>query len=315
MGLNNQHYHELADALGIVTPSPCQPFSPDWDGAERVRLYVKRDDLIHPIISGNKWRKLWPVLAHAQRHNIRHIVSFGGAHSNHLHALAFACHRLGITLTAAVRGYENAPVTPTLEDLARWGAQVQFYDKVKYRYQQQPEGLADLQRHYPNALFLAQGGATTDGLEGLAPLWEEFDTPPDVLLLPIGSGMTLAGLLASRQQRHTRLIGVAALQGQDYLESLVNDLYNSANQSAHWHIDHRFHCGGFAKSAPALRQLCEQLNRDTGIPVEPVYSGKVVLALKTLLVERAFAPQASVVWLHTGGLQGARAQSRQGLQI
>ena len=299
----------LQKQLGLSLPSPLQRFTPDWPGAEKVTLWIKRDDRIHPIISGNKWRKLSQLLAdHAA--TTPHIVSFGGGFSNHLHALGWCCKQLGIEFTALVRGnYADSP-TPMLTDLSRWQANIRYLTKLAYKQRDEPDFIAALCEQYPGALIIPEGGSQQAALAGVQTLLEECQIPIDKIITPVASGATMAGLINgaginARASARQQVLGIAVLNGVGYLENLVAQ-FLPTNSSHDWLILHQFHHGGYARTSPALLNLCEEMQQEYGIPVEPVYSGKVFYALKSLLAQSAFAAGEQIVIVHTGGLQGAR---------
>lgn len=293
----------LQKQLGLSLPSPLQRFTPNWPGAEKVTLWIKRDDLIHPIISGNKWRKLSQLLADNAA-TIPHIVSFGGGFSNHLHALGWCCQQLGIEFTALIRGnYADSP-TPMLTDLSRWQANIRYLTKLEYKQRDEPDFIAALSEQYPRALIIPEGGSQQAALTGVQPLLEECQIPFDKIITPVASGATMAGIISGASARQ-QVLGIAVLNGVGYLENLVAQ-FLPTNSSRNWQILHQYHHGGYARTSPALLTLCKQMRQEYAIPVEPVYSGKVFYAVQELLAQGAFAAGEQVIIVHTGGLQGAR---------
>ncbi|WP_343034649.1 1-aminocyclopropane-1-carboxylate deaminase/D-cysteine desulfhydrase [Alteromonas ponticola] len=286
----------------IETPSPCLPFKPDWQHAEDLQIYVKRDDLIHPVVSGNKWRKLKYTLRQLPASTTR-IVSFGGGYSNHLHALGFICHQLAMPFTAIVRGDYSASLTPMLHDLMAWNSELVYVDKVEYRQRDTLAYINQLQARYPGAVIIPEGGKQPSALRGVGEIMHELAVIPDYVLVPVGSGATLAGLVG-QLYGHQRAIGIAVLKGENYLESEVNQLLDRTQTN--WHIQHDFHHGGYAKCSRELAEFCRTFTREHGFAVEPVYSGKLFYAAKMLIERQYFEKGAKVLLLHTGGLQGAR---------
>ncbi|WP_160179404.1 1-aminocyclopropane-1-carboxylate deaminase/D-cysteine desulfhydrase [Paraglaciecola mesophila] len=302
------------DPLQISLPSPEQRMTPDWKNAEHLQIWVKRDDLIHEVISGNKWRKLRQSIRYALANDIQHIVSFGGGHSNHLHALGYVCSALKLKLTAIVRGHYHNDFTPMLRDLKAWQADIHFVDRKTYQLRDDDAYLTALSQQYPNAMFIPEGGSSEHALTGVSEILRELKQPYDYILAPVGSGGTLAGLItgASAQvsDKQPSIIGIGVLKGQDYLEALVSNLLLkqalAPAQQANWHIEHGFHFNGYAKSTPELNAFCQHVNHTLGIPIEPVYSGKLFWAAKALIEQNTFAAGSRILLLHTGGLQGAR---------
>ncbi|WP_416305910.1 1-aminocyclopropane-1-carboxylate deaminase/D-cysteine desulfhydrase [Neptunicella sp. SCSIO 80796] len=290
----------LEQILQIKTPSPEQSLQFDWPNPNQCEVWVKRDDLLHPVISGNKWRKLKYALQAIYAGQSSQIISFGGGYSNHLHALGYCCNQLDIAFTAIVRGDYSANMTPTLTALSDWGAKIKFVDKQTYQRRSDHDYLLELQQQYPEAVVIPEGGSQRPALSGVADMVNELQHHYDYILLPVASGGTLAGLIHS--QINTKLIGIAVLKGQGYLEQLVKDLL-SEHSPTQWQIAHHFHHGGYAKQPDELVHFCQQSQNDLNIPLEPVYSGKLFYAARELLAEQYFPQGSRILLLHTGGLQ------------
>ncbi|AWL12890.1 1-aminocyclopropane-1-carboxylate deaminase [Saliniradius amylolyticus] len=288
-------------------PSPISPVTPSWPGSEALSIAVKRDDLIHPRISGNKWRKLKYALEGAERQGVKQIVSFGGGHSNHLHALSFACHQLGIRLEAIVRGQYQNNLTSTLLDMRAWGAQLHFVTKVEYQRRTDAGYLNRLKAEFPQAAIIPEGGSQQLALKGVAELLAEQPLDFEHIVLPVGSGGTLAGLMTGLVHRpDIQVHGIGVLKGQGYLEDSVEQLIGEHAHSPNWRIHHGFHHGGYAKRSKQLEQFCRDFAQQTGIALEPVYSGKCFWAVKQLMAENVFAHGSRILMLHTGGLPDTR---------
>lgn len=294
----------ISQNLKLRIPSPLSEFKPDWPGADCVEIRIKRDDAIHPVISGNKWRKLKYTLE-ALPENCRHIVSFGGGFSNHLHACGFICKTLGLTFTAMVRGDYSSSMTPMLNDLDKWGSEIRFISKKEYKDRTNPDWLKKQALQYPDAFFIPEGGSQVHALKGVSEILKEDTFFPDYILLPVASGATLAGIVNASSLRQ-KTIGIAVLKGKGYLEDLVSSLLPLDTEQPQWHIEHGYHQGGYAKTSAELATLCHCLSTHYDLSVEPVYSGKVFLSLKDMLAKNVFKPGSRILVIHTGGLQGAR---------
>lgn len=292
--------------ISLNLPSPIQKV--DWPN-KNAQLWVKRDDLIHDTISGNKWRKLLPFVEKIQTNKIQHIVSFGGAYSNHLHALAYLCARLNVKLTAVIRGDYTNRLSPTLQDIQQWGTTLKFVNKIEYKQRSNSDYCRALCETLKADLLIPEGGSHAEGKIGLKTLVDECNKQlPNVthILLPVASGGTLAGIIAnSGNLPSCQLIGIAALKGQDYLEQLVTNLLpKSLDKPRPWKIEHAYHHGGYAKTSPALVSFIQRFEQKTLIPLEPVYSGKLFFALNSMLEQEYFPPNSVILAIHTGGLQG-----------
>ena len=316
----NHHKHDKAtkspvEKLNIHLPSPIQTLPAKvFDDVSGIELLIKRDDLIHPVISGNKWRKLQQVFegtfADGHGDHVEKIVSFGGGFSNHLHAVGCACYQLNIPFTAMVRGNYADNLTPMLKDLKTWNADIQWLTKIQYQQKTDHDWLKQTLHDYEKHLVIPEGGSSRQVHFGMQQLVDELPEELDYLLCPVGSGGTLAGLIQAmyQRQRKTKVIGIGVLKGQGYLEDLVTELVTEKDALTHqpWHIFHDYHFGGYGKADETLRNYCQHFFEKSNIEIEPVYSGKLMFAIQDLLSKGYFAANSTVCALHTGGLQGNR---------
>lgn len=296
----------------LTLPSPVEPFFPKWKGAEKVSLFVKRDDAIHPIMSGNKWRKLSNALPPSLP---MAIVSFGGGFSNHLHALGFICFKLGIPFTAIIRGDYSATPSPMIKDLIQWQTHIEYVDRITYKKRSDSAYLNELKLQFPDAIIIPEGGSQAQALQGIKDMVDEIEVDFDFIVAPVASGATLAGIINALNKRNRttatdfrslhKVIGIGVLKGEGYLEGLVEQFLPITNQT-HWHIDHNYHFGGYAKAPSELQIFCNDFNNTMEFEIEPVYSGKAFWAVKDMLAKGKFEDGSRIVVLHTGGLQGAR---------
>ncbi|MCE9954103.1 pyridoxal-phosphate dependent enzyme, partial [Aeromonas allosaccharophila] len=274
-----------------------------------VELWCKRDDLIHPAISGNKWRKLKYHLLHAREHGKQHLLSFGGAYSNHIHALAAAGYQTGLRTTGIIRGEADAVSNTTLRDARRWGMDLVFVDRQSYRQRQDPDWLAQFDA--PDTLIVPEGGSSPLAIPGVAELVGEVPFSPDLWVLPCASGGTLAGLVAGKRDRE-QILAIAVLKGGGFIADEVCRLHPAAASISGWRIALDHHDGGYAKFSPALWQWVEDFSADTGLPLEPIYSGKAMWGLFRELAAGRIAPGSKIVFIHTGGMQGLAWLREQG---
>ena len=268
-----------------------------------IELWMKRDDLLHRVISGNKWRKLKYCLDHALSTGADTIISMGGPYSNHLHALAYAGKSLGLKTIGFIRGEQAETLTPTLTDIQKWGMELKFLSRSDYRLLRQYKGCHDLPDLKPEQYWLPEGGMQPLALNGVAELVNEIEVPYDILCTPCGTGATLAGMINAVPDKAS-VMGFATLKNADFLQSDVESLLPRA--CTNWRINHNYHFGGFAKTNPALMTFIEDFEVKTGILLEPVYTGKMMYALYDLIAKHAFKPGQSIIAIHTGGLQGKR---------
>lgn len=297
---------QLIQQIGVVEATPIQQVETNWTKKAGISLLIKRDDLIHPVISGNKWRKLKYQLAHLVNQKSRHVISFGGGYSNHLHALAFCCHHLNITCRCIIRGRYPTP-TPMLNDIRNWNANIDYVTKDEYLKRHDESYLNALRERFSGVVLIPEGGSNYFGMDGIKDLAEQIPHDVDVVVLPVGSGGTTAGLIRALPS-HQSVLGVAVLKGEGYLEELVKQfLFKEQYSRLNWSINHHAHCGGYAKKNDELIKLCEEFEQDTHVPIEPVYTGKCVLGIKQLCERGYFQTGSRVLMVHTGGLQGKRA--------
>ncbi|MFM5158467.1 1-aminocyclopropane-1-carboxylate deaminase/D-cysteine desulfhydrase [Aeromonas veronii] len=290
-------------------PSPLQRLHHPLLTRYDVELWCKRDDLIHPAISGNKWRKLKYHLLHAREHGKRHLLSFGGAYSNHIHALAAAGYQTGLRTTGIIRGEADAVSNTTLRDARRWGMDLVFVDRQSYRRRQDPDWLAQFDA--PDTLIVPEGGSSPLAIPGVAELVGEVPFSPDLWVLPCASGGTLAGLIAGKRDRE-QILAIAVLKGGGFITDEVCRLHPAATSIPGWRIALDHHDGGYAKFSPALWQWVQDFSADTGLPLEPIYSGKAMWGLFRELAAGRIAPGSKIVFIHTGGMQGLAGLREQG---
>jgi 1-aminocyclopropane-1-carboxylate deaminase len=300
---------ELENTLAIKTPSPEQPIKPNWKHIKDYQLFIKRDDLIHTQVSGNKWRKLkyqlLSVLSQNTDASHRHIISFGGGYSNHLHALSYCCHKLKIRFTAIVRGDYSTSPTPMLIDIKHWGCDIEYVTKKQYQKRYDSDYLQAIRNKHTDAVIIPEGGSQQSALPGIKEMVTEFSRDYDAIICPVASSGTFAGLI-KHCSNSKALHGIAMLKGKNYLEEEVLKLFPNAKLTSNWKIHHDYHCGGYAKKTTELTDFCQLFRTQTNIPVEPVYSGKMLWGLKQLIESRFLPIGSKILAIHTGGLQGQR---------
>ena len=274
---------------------------------KKVELWIKRDDLIHPVISGNKWRKLKYILDHALNIDRHTIISMGGAYSNHLHALAFVGKQLELKTIAFIRGERPERLSATLQDLQNWGMDLRFVSRAEYRGLRHYKKHNDLPGLQQGQYWLPEGGATELALLGVSELISEIDLQYDVICVPCGTGTTLAGLISSVPE-HCQVLGFSALKGAGFLaEEVENLLHENKKNKADWTIKLDYHFGGFAQRNNELLLFIESFEKQHGIELEPVYTGKMFYGLFDLIKKDTFKPGQKIIAIHTGGLQGNRS--------
>lgn len=303
----------LAQLAQIVQKSPLD-FLPDpFPEPVPIRLYLKRDDLLHPLVSGNKWRKLKYNLLEADRLGVKTLLTFGGAYSNHLYATAAAGRVFGFKTIGIVRGDELAdkPLNPTLTFCREQGMMLHFVDRATYQRVNDPDYLLDLQVRYGPCYILPEGGTNPLAIQGTAELMpelhEQLGTWPTAVACAVGTGGTLAGLIQSAPSS-VQVLGISALKVPPGREAYFDGLPALLPENATIRTD--YHHGGYARTTPGLLHFIRHFERRTGILLEQVYTGKMLFALYELARQGYFPHQATVVAVHTGGLQGRQLMER-----
>lgn len=274
-----------------------------------VLLRVLRLDLMHPTLHGNKWFKLKHTIDRIQEQGIATVLSFGGAYSNHLYALAAAGKLFGFRTIGIVRGELVEPLNPVLQFAREQGMELVPCTRSEYRRQREPGFEAALRQRFGDFYLLPEGGSNALAVTGCAELAELLQwrsaARPRVVGLACGTGATLAGLISglSRAPREPvpTVLGTAVLRAPGYLAGAVRDLLEHDGVCP-WSVLEQYHCGGYAKSTPALRAFLADFPRYSAVPLEPVYSGKLLFSLFDQIATGAIARGSEVLALHCGGI-------------
>ena len=300
--------------MSIHTPTPLQELHHPLFLKKNIRLWIKRDDLIHPIIQGNKWRKLKYNIKEAQRSNKKYLLTFGGAYSNHIHATAAAGAYFGIKTIGIIRGEEVQPLNPTLAYTRQCGMQLHFVDRKTYRLKEKllPQlnffstSKINLQEE---CYILPEGGTNTLAIKGCQELAKEIDTQmetsPDFVALSCGTGGTIAGIISGLNNT-AHVLGFSALKG-DFLKTEIQHLLKEENNSSsinNWSLQTNYHFGGYAKFDQKLIDFINLFKRDYNIALDPLYTGKMMYGIFDLIQKDFFKSGSQLIVIHTGGLQG-----------
>lgn len=270
-----------------------------------VRLLIKRSDLVHPTISGNKWYKLKYNLLAARQQGYQALLSFGGAYSNHIHALAAAGHAYGFNTIGMIRGEAYQPLNPTLQFAVDHGMALHYLNRVDYRLKESVLFVEQLQQRFGEFYLLPEGGTNELAVQGCRELLADVVEPFDLVACACGTGGSFAGLVAALNGTHQAL-GVAVLKGAEFLRDAVQQwvLQSTRQQFDNWQIESDYHHGGYAKTTPELLAFMQDFEQLHGIPLDPVYTGKLFFALYALVKQQHFARGTTLLAIHSGGLQG-----------
>ncbi|MEP5567715.1 MAG: pyridoxal-phosphate dependent enzyme [Halioglobus sp.] len=275
------------------------------------QVHLLRLDLQGGEAPGNKVFKLRANLANAKASGVSRIVSFGGSWSNHLHALAAVGAELGIETIAIVRGGERE--TAMLSDARRLGMKLIAVSREEYRRRSDPDYQRALEQQFSPCILVPEGAANPAGVQGcvdIAQLINEQGRRWRRVVVSVGTGTTLAGLAAGLDCAQ-ELVGVSALKGAKDLEERIVGALAESGLSAKlpWHVLHDYHCGGFARVNDSLRTFITNFEQAHQVPLEPVYTGKMLLAIHSQVASGQWSRNDSILAIHTGGLQGRRGYS------
>ncbi|HAY89603.1 MAG TPA: 1-aminocyclopropane-1-carboxylate deaminase [Bacteroidetes bacterium] len=286
---------EILSHLNI--PSPITQVQTAWSKKAGIELCMKRDDLIHPIISGNKWRKLAGVFAHYPKESFTQLTTYGGAYSNHLVATAAACAALGIRCAGIIRGEEPKVWNPVLKMCQLYGMNLQFVSRETYKKSNRTEGIVG------DVLYVPEGGASKLGTKGCQDILNETDLSQiDKVFVSCGTGTTISGMYQSLTQvkNPPRLYGIQVLKGEGYIANDIEQDYGITGVT----IYDEYHCGGYAKTNNELIEFVKEFARETGILLDPIYTGKMMLAIQKLCENESIKKGEKILAIHTGGLTG-----------
>lgn len=280
-----------------------------------ISVHVLRLDSYCPVgfssATGNKYFKLKENIAYAKRNGFQRILSFGGAYSNHIHALALAGSDFEIPTIGIIRGEESFRVNPTLQDAKVAGMHLEFVDRTEYRKRNDSGYLENLQARYPDAYIIPEGGSNNLAVEGCKEILDHarhsIGNSFDHIFVPCGTGATIAGIVAS-SRKNQNVYGVSVLKNAHYLnEEVVQFLaQESVIENTNWDILHDYHFGGYAKVTDQLKNFVEEFSSKSNIAIEPIYTGKMFYAIFDLIEKQVIPSGASILAIHTGGLQGLR---------
>ncbi|MCC6724266.1 MAG: 1-aminocyclopropane-1-carboxylate deaminase/D-cysteine desulfhydrase [Saprospiraceae bacterium] len=294
-------------------PSPLEVIEHEAFANNGLRLFVKRDDLLHPHVSGNKWRKLKHNLLEAKRLGCTKLLTFGGAFSNHITATAAAGHAFGFSTLGVISGEESSAGNPSLDFALECGMKLRFTSRANMRNLSETALAHSLDIDLEKTFLLPQGGANCLAMQGCQEMVMEVEAqlgqPPDFIATACGTGTTLAGI-ATGLQAESKALGISVLKGsflENEVKKLLSDCGKATNNGAlrsNWTVLDDFHHGGYAKWTPELVQFINDFKQRTGIPLDPIYTGKAFFAAFELAKQGYFPKGASIVLVHTGGLQG-----------
>jgi len=284
---------------------------------QETELWLKREDLLHPHISGNKWRKLKYNLQEAKRLQHNALLTFGGAYSNHIAATAAAGKEYGFKTIGIIRGEEHLPLNPTLSFATSCGMQLQYISREEYRQKNEPAFVEEIQEQYNQPYILPEGGTNLLAIQGCTEVIEDISIDYDYICCAAGTGGTAAGIVAALAGEKQMLI-FPALKGGEFLQPEIEELVLNycGHKYNNWQLITAYHFGGYAKVKPELLAFIHDFQQRHHIPLEPIYTGKMMYGLFDLIRQGYFTKGSRIVAVHTGGLQGnAGFKERLGVEV
>ena len=266
-----------------------------------ITLEIKREDLLHPFVSGNKFRKLKYNVLQAKAENQSVLLTFGGAFSNHIAAVAYAGKEQGFETIGVIRGDElrdKISENPTLSFAQECGMRFEFVTREAYRHKTETAFIEQLQVKFGSFYLVPEGGTNDLAVKGCEEILTEFDAHFDFVCSAVGTGGTISGLINSALP-HQKVLGFPALKG-DFLQNEIHKFVNNKN----WELITDYHFGGYGKVTTEFIEWMNWFYAQTGIPLDPIYTGKMVFGVMDLIQRNYFPPKSKILMIHTGGLQG-----------
>lgn len=272
-----------------------------------ISVHIKREDLIHPFVSGNKFRKLKYNLLQAKEENQKTLLTFGGAFSNHIAAVAFAGQENGFKTIGIIRGDElgdKINENPTLSFARNCGMQLEFVSREEYRLKSETTFLENLKQKFGDFYQVPEGGTNALAVKGCEEILTDEDAQFDYVCCAVGTGGTISGIINSIILPHQKVLGFPALKG-DFLKEEIRNFATNEN----WELISEYHFGGYGKVSPELIDFINRFYATTQIPLDPIYTGKMVFGVINLIERNYFPENTKILLIHTGGIQGIRGMN------
>jgi 1-aminocyclopropane-1-carboxylate deaminase len=276
------------------------------DEAQNIEVFIKREDLIHPFISGNKFRKLKYNLLQAKKEKQITLLTFGGAFSNHIAAAAYAGHEHGFKTIGVIRGdelFNKINENPTLQFAQKCGMQFEFVSREDYRLKTETHFIEKLHQKWGDFYLVPEGGTNTFAIKGCEEILLDGDSKFDYICCAVGTGGTISGIINSALS-HQKVLGFPALKG-DFLK---DDIQKFTTQE-HWELITEYHFGGYGKVDSTLISFINNSFATNKIPLDPIYTGKMAFGVIDLIQKKYFPKNAKILMIHTGGLQGIQGMN------
>ena len=292
-------------SLFRIPSTPLQKIEDEFLFRHKINLYVKREDLNDPELSGNKLHKLKFNLLKAREDNHETLLTFGGAYSNHIYAVAAAGKRFGFKTIGIIRGEEHLPLNPTLKFAKSCGMKIGYMNRSTYRNKTSYQVINQLKEQFGRFYLIPEGGTNELALKGCSEIINSLDINFDIICTACGTGGTIAGLISGLKNSQ-KAIGFSVLKGAEFLNNDIRKLlgFYKMNCLNNWEIKMDYHFGGYAKFTPELIDFLNKYEINTNIKVEPVYTGKMFFGIYDMIQKNNIPEETTIIALHTGGLQG-----------
>ncbi|MET3732962.1 1-aminocyclopropane-1-carboxylate deaminase/D-cysteine desulfhydrase [Moheibacter stercoris] len=277
-----------------------------------VEIYLLREDQIHPNISGNKFRKLKYNLEAFKNGNYSAMLTFGGAYSNHIAAVAAAGKEFSIPTIGIIRGEElesKYQENPTLQLASQNGMKLEFISRSEYRNKSNPEFLEILKEKFGNVYILPEGGTNEFAVKGCEEILGQHTKEYNFIACPMGTAGTISGIIRSCNDKQT-ILGFPALKNADFLREEIQQWTSKSN----FDLILDYHFGGYAKITPQFIDFLNEFTQKYNVNLDPIYSGKMMFGLLNLVKQNFFPAKSKVLAIHTGGLQGIKGINQQLIQ-
>lgn len=272
-----------------------------------ISLYIKREDLLHPIISGNKFRKLKYNLEEAKNQNQKVLLTFGGAFSNHIVAVAGAGKEFGFETIGVIRGeelHDKIAENPSLLQAQQLGMKFSFVSREQYRLKETSDYIEELRKEFGDFYLIPEGGTNELAIKGCEEILSYSDSEFTHICTSVGTGGTITGIINSSNVNQN-IIGFSSLKG-DFLQ---NDIAKFANKQ-NWSVNCEYHFGGYGKVTDELIDFINNFYLEHHIHLDPIYTGKMMFGILNLIENNYFPPNSKIVAIHTGGLQGIAGMNK-----
>ena len=300
----NDHKNILQNDV-IISHTPVEEITDPLIKNTGIRLLVKRDDLNHPFLSGNKWHKLKYNLVAASEDGFDTILTLGGAYSNNIYALAAAGKMFGFNTIGVIRGHERLPLNPTLSFAIDSGMRIYYLDKDSYRKRGSNSFFKTLRDKYGKFYLIPEGGTNSLGVKGASEIILNVTDNYDYVSCACGTGGTLAGIITGLAGK-AQVLGFSVLKDGNFL---IEDVEKMVFQSSgceydNWDINLDYHFVGYAKINSELINFISRFEKINNIKIEPIYTGKLFYGIYELIRTGYFKRGETILAIHTGGLQG-----------